>query len=332
MKISVIMPVYNGEKYLTTAISSVLNQTFADFEFIIVNDGSTDSSEKIINSFNDSRIVYIKNEKNEGIVSSLNNALRIAKGKYIARMDADDIAMKERLEKQFNVMENDKTIDVLGTGTEIFGEGIKTYQVKPKISPKKLKAELLFNPCVCHPSVMIRKETLDRYSITYKEEFKGAEDFELWWQIANIGKICVIPDVLHRYRIHGNQVTQNKDVKYRHLLLKLLDVRLSTLDIILTENEKNIFIDYCMNNFSKFDAITIKKYIDCIAKIVKKNKKIKFFDDYYLKEVCSLSIVYLINNTILNSSEKKDCINYLFDIRIVPLVMKIKFYFHGIRK
>lgn len=328
MKISVIMPVYNGEKFLTEAISSILNQTFTDFEFIIINDGSIDSSEKIINSFDDNRIVYIKNEKNEGIVSSLNKGLKIARGKYIARMDADDIAVNNRFEKQFYAMEKDKTIDVLGTGTEIFGEGIKTYQVKPKLSPKKLKAELLFSPCVCHPSVMIRKETLDKYSIMYKEEFKGAEDFELWWQIASIGKICVLPDVLHCYRIHGNQVTQNKDNKYRNLLLKLLDVRLATLDVILTENEKNIFIDYCMNNFDKFNVMTIKKYIDCINKIVKKNGNIKFFDNYCLRKECTMSIVNLINNALLNSSEKKTCTKYLFKVKIVPITLKTKLYFH----
>jgi len=113
--VSVVMPVYNGEKYLRESIDSILNQTYTDYEFIIVNDGSNDKTEEIILSYNDNRIRYIKNEKNLQIVKSLNRGIELAKGRYIARMDADDISLPRRFEKQITFMENNLEIGVCGT-------------------------------------------------------------------------------------------------------------------------------------------------------------------------------------------------------------------------
>lgn len=113
--VSVLMPVYNGAKYLHEAVKSILDQTYADFEFLIVNDGSTDDSEKIILSFKDPRIVIIKNEINIGLINSLNKGLTIAKGKYIARMDADDVAMPQRLELQVKEFNTNPNAIVIGT-------------------------------------------------------------------------------------------------------------------------------------------------------------------------------------------------------------------------
>lgn len=113
--ISVLMPVYNSEKYLNEAIESILNQTFVDFEFIIINDASNDNSENIIESYQDSRIKYFKNEKNLGVAKTLNKGLKLAQGKYIARMDSDDISLPERLYKQFKFMEVYNDIDVCGS-------------------------------------------------------------------------------------------------------------------------------------------------------------------------------------------------------------------------
>ncbi|HGF9542707.1 TPA: glycosyltransferase family 2 protein, partial [Acinetobacter baumannii] len=115
MLVSVVLPAYNAELYLKEAIDSVLSQTFTDFELIILNDGSIDRTEEIILSYNDSRIVYVKNEKNLGLIGTLNKGINLAKGKYIARMDADDICLPERFKKQVDFLEKNNEIDLIGT-------------------------------------------------------------------------------------------------------------------------------------------------------------------------------------------------------------------------
>ena len=138
-KITVLMPVYNGEKYLKESIESILKQTFRDFEFLIINDTSTDESEKIIRSFKDSRIKLIKNEKNIGLTKSLNKGLDLAKGEYMARMDADDISLPKRLEIQVAFMDKNPKIGVIGAWAKVIGESnkkyIKTYSNFEKIEP-----------------------------------------------------------------------------------------------------------------------------------------------------------------------------------------------------
>ena len=125
-KITVLMPVYNGEKYLREAIGSILNQTFNDFEFLIINDSSTDSTREIILSYDDTRIRLEDNEKNIGLTHSLNKGLRLAKGKYVARMDADDISLPDRLEKQLAVIENNTDVSIVACWIDIIDKN-NTY-------------------------------------------------------------------------------------------------------------------------------------------------------------------------------------------------------------
>lgn len=163
--ISVVMPVYNAELYLDEAIQSITNQTYKKFEFIIINDGSTDKSLEIIKKYKDeySRIVLISRE-NKGLVFSLNEGISKAKGKYIARMDADDISLSTRLEEQVAFMEENQEIGVCGSWVEVFGDNRKNTIWKMPKSNEELKTRLLFSVPVAHPSVMMRKEILDKYN------------------------------------------------------------------------------------------------------------------------------------------------------------------------
>lgn len=197
-QVSVVMPVYNGEKYLREAIDSVLSQTFDNFEFIIVNDGSTDSSEEIIRSYSDSRIVLV-NKPNSGIVDSLNLGIKRATGKYIARMDADDIMLPDRLKIQYRFMEENSRVDILASGFEWFGElsrggfhstnGIVT------------KGALMRGNPVGHPTVMMRKRSLEKLPVIYEHGYDYAEDFKLWFHAISHGlQINNIPDIVLKYR------------------------------------------------------------------------------------------------------------------------------------
>ncbi|MFT7344375.1 MAG: glycosyltransferase involved in cell wall biosynthesis [Lentimonas sp.] len=210
--ISVILPVYNAEEYLVEAIESVLNQSFSDFLLIVINDGSTDASKEIIHSFSDKRIVYVENEMNLGLIKTLNKGLDIAEGKYIARMDADDICYSDRFEKQFSFLElNEKHILCGGWAKRIDRLGNMLGAIKRIDSNDLLHANLLFTNPFVHPTIMFRKEMLK--GLYYNEEAVYCEDLEFWIRISmeTSFKIGNIPEYLLKYRWHESNVSvQNK--------------------------------------------------------------------------------------------------------------------------
>lgn len=204
--VSVLLPVYNGGEYLKPAIQSILDQTFKDFEFIIINDGSTDDSKKIINSFKDSRIVCVDQE-NQGIVASLNTALKLAKGTFIARQDADDLSAPLRLEKQLEAMHRDHELVLVGTNAaRINSAGKKTGEIKLPQDDASLRVAMLsYNPFV-HGSVLMKASVLKKVG-GYESEFWPAEDYRLWAKLLMFGKASNIPQDLYRHRSVETSIT-----------------------------------------------------------------------------------------------------------------------------
>ncbi|MFD2116983.1 glycosyltransferase family 2 protein [Paenibacillus yanchengensis] len=205
---SVIMPVYNGELHLEEAIQSVLNQSYIDFEFIIINDGSTDQSLKIITKYKlmDNRIHVISRD-NRGLVSSLNEGIAIAQGKYIIRMDADDICYSDRFEKQVDFLETHQSIDILSSYVTIIGEENVLLENKlnqPLVHP--LKQFLTDWYCFCHPAVVMRK-SIFKTLIGYQCYF--AEDLDLWLRACNEQmQFRKLEVSLLYYRVHHNSKTK----------------------------------------------------------------------------------------------------------------------------
>ena len=211
--ISVIMTAYNTEKYIKEAIESILNQTFKDFEFIIVDDGSTDNTRLIIEEYakKDRRIKILYNKKNLGIVKSLNKAIAIAKGKYIARMDSDDVSKLNRLEKQFVFMESNPKVGVCGTNFILINEKGKIIGWKsfPETNEKCKKAFFFCNP-FAHNTVMLRKECFDIFGY-YNNDFLYAEDLELWMRFGQKYKLHNLQKYLVYYRVHAiNSIFKNQ--------------------------------------------------------------------------------------------------------------------------
>lgn len=225
LSISVIMPVYNAQRYLSEAIESILTQTFRDFEFINVNDGSTDSSLEIIQRFQekDSRIRII-NQSNQGVTKSLNNAIHLAQGKYIARMDADDVSLPTRLEKQCQYMEAHPEIAVCGSRALIIddnGDVIKKDRIF--CTHEKIEHRHLAGKCsMKHPSVIIRADVLREVN-GYNEELPYAQDFDLWLRIGEIGKIENLPDVLIKYRRNVDSISYMKKREQWESACKAID-------------------------------------------------------------------------------------------------------------
>ncbi|HWY11544.1 MAG TPA: glycosyltransferase, partial [Bacteroidia bacterium] len=209
--ISVVLPVYNGEGYLRESVDSILNQTFSDFEFIILNDGSTDRSEDVILSYKDPRIKYHKH-LNCGLAATLNKGIDLAKGKYIARQDQDDISLPERLQKQIDFMESNPTVALLGTNAEIINEKSQSLQrfLNHAANSDILKFDLLFDNPFVHSSIMFRKAVIE-ISGNYMVSKEFFEDHNLWSRMARQAPIANLPDCLVKYREVSTSISRTID-------------------------------------------------------------------------------------------------------------------------
>lgn len=207
--ISVIMPVYNSAKYLALAIESILNQTYSDFEFIIIDDGSSDTSWKIIQKYSlkDKRIRAKQNSSNLGICQTLNYGLSIARGKYIARMDADDWSYPERLSKQVVFMKTHPKVVICGGAVQVCNADLKILNKRSyPISDKKIREKILkINP-FAHPAVMYRKEAVIEAG-GYNEKLVTVEDYDLYFRLGNLGKLANLSDTLLKLRLRDNSIS-----------------------------------------------------------------------------------------------------------------------------
>lgn len=203
VKISIILPFYNAETYLSDCIESILAQTFTDFELLAINDGSIDGSANVVKKFNDKRIQLITLENN--FVESLNYGLTISNGKYIVRMDADDLMFPKRLEIQYEFMERYSEIDLCGSWAESFGEVVKIMQYEH--SHEAIISSMLLYNCIIHPTVIIRKSTVLNLKLKYKD-YSYADDYKFWTDFALSGaRFANIPQPLIYYRTSSNQLT-----------------------------------------------------------------------------------------------------------------------------
>ncbi len=304
-KISVIMPVYNGEKYLREAIDSILAQTFTDFEFIIINDCSVDGTEEIVLSYTDERIVYIKNEKNMGVAETLNRGVAIAKGEYIARMDADDISLPERFNKQVEYMDSHSNIGVCGSNVRFFGE--KVGETDMPIGSKWCKANMFFSNALAHPSVIIRRSVLDKCGLKYDPCFERMEDFDLWDRVCEQVDIDNISDPLLRYRIHKSQVTQNHTADEKDSQRNFKMRVLGRLSFEYTDEEFDSYIKYCFNfdSMSYNDVVNLEKLCN---KAYHANKKVHYYDDRCFYLTLRNCIWLCFHNAKLTEQQKKQLI------------------------
>ena len=208
-KVSVLMCAYNSEKYVAEAIESILNQTFKDFEFIIINDGSTDKTAEIVAEYakRDKRIKFINNKQNAGLIAALNQGLEFCHGEYIARMDSDDISLPTRFEKQVAYMDAHPECGVCGAGIKKFGTNITKEQVFNYQPIMRLLDFVIHGNKVAHPSTMIRKSVLDEHDIKYNPAYKYAEDFAFWVEVSKYTEIHNLQQVLLKYRWHDSNVS-----------------------------------------------------------------------------------------------------------------------------
>jgi glycosyltransferase involved in cell wall biosynthesis len=295
--VTVLMPVYNSEMYIKEAVDSILNQTFRDFELLIEYDDSTDRSLEILNSYSDPRIYIKKNKIKKGLVASLNEGLKLARGKYIIRMDADDISLPDRLYSQVDFMDVNPEISVCGTWLKTIGDKNEVWTT-PRIHDD-IFAGMLFRPNIHHPTVIIRKDTILNLQEFYNDDFKHAEDMEYWIRLANLGvKFANIEKVLLKYRLHEtnvgkihNEIQKKNSENIRWMQLRHLGIEPS--------EEEMLTYNILMNGISS-NPETIEKVSQLIMKIQEANKKIKIFSNPALSRELARNWFRLCSNSSFN--------------------------------
>ena len=306
--ISVVMSIFKRVIFLDEAIESILNQTFTNFEFIIVIEHS-DEQEKInkyiTSKYNDKRIKLINNKTKLGFAESLNVGIKLAKGKYIARMDDDDISLPLRFEKQFNYLEKHKDIGVLGTSVKVFMN--ENYESYPQTDSEIIKTNTLINNQMYHPTVMIRKEVIEENALYYDKNFK-TEDAELWSRAVKVTKMANMKNILFKYRASN----ENETVIAKQAVFN------SDIEIIKKQLKENLNLDLCfedvmylngrINNYTYLynRKQIMKRKNKLIRVILKRNKQLKYYNQKYL------SNLFDVNNTLFIKKLAKSIVRPIY--------------------
>jgi glycosyltransferase involved in cell wall biosynthesis len=292
--ISVILPVYNAAPYLKEAIESILNQSFTDFELLVIDDASTDNSVSIIKSFNDNRIVLFEKSINTGYTDSLIMAVIHSKGKYIARMDADDYSLKERFSTQFNYMESNPNVLVLGTMFKFMDSAVKISHIP--LGNKAIKLFALTQSPLAHPTAFIRRRVFDKYNLKYDRKFEPAEDYDLWSRVLDYGEIENLPDVLLYYRRHEKQVSAIQNEKQNQQSNK---IRQRQVEKLISFDGKLYTTDFAVRALVKYgwDEITsddLVKISFLLRDMWEANKLKQVYDDMLFLDFLKSTKAYYI--------------------------------------
>lgn len=321
-KISVILPVYNCELYINEAIDSILNQTFSNFELLIIDDKSTDKTVEIIKSYTDDRINLTIKEKNSGYTDSLNWAISIAKGIYIARMDGDDISMPTRFEEQIKVMEENPKIIVCGTNGKVLGTDKLIF--RPEFD-QDLKLALFDSNPFIHPSVIIRKNLFN--IIKYNKLMEPAEDFDLWCKSSELGQFYNIQNPLLEYRIHPKNISIINNIKQ---IENYIDIKINFFKALNFNTTK--FSDELLKKYfngSQINNYEFKKILNWFNNLKKSNKKLKKFENKRF----NLKIDEMANRFIFANLKKNKFyknIPLIFNLTLIQKINVMKYYYNKI--
>ena len=254
-EISVLMPVFNGEKYLAEAVDSILSQTFTDFEFIIINDGSTDATSDILAGYSDKRIKLVSLEQ-EGLIYCLNKGLELSAGKYVARMDSGDVSCPGRLQAQYSFMESHPEIGICGANFKEFLNNKIRYTSKLPANDTDIRAQMFAHPAFCPPTVMMRKDVLKESGLKYDEDFFGAEDYLLWTKLLDYTQGAIIPQVLLYHRIQATNATVEDDNDIANkieLMSKIQHLHMQKHGVSISQDECYIFTLFTDTAAAPFD-------------------------------------------------------------------------------
>jgi glycosyltransferase involved in cell wall biosynthesis len=240
-KVSVIMPVYNAGEYVATAIESILKQSFGDFELLVVDDGSTDRSAEVVAGYSDPRLRRVENERNLGIAATRNRSIELARGRYIAWLDADDMSARRRLEKQVCLFESEPDIGICGTWVKPVGISPESVWRYPTDSAF-LRSRMIFDSPLATSSVMMRRELIDGAEAPFDPSFPPAEDYDLWERLSRNCNVTNLPEVLTYYRVHAAQTSLTKADQRRQSVIRVQRRQLERLGILPSPAEMELHL------------------------------------------------------------------------------------------
>ena len=273
------MPVYNSSVFINEAIESILNQTYNDFELIIIDDCSTDNTKEIVKSYTDPRIILISKTENSGISKSLNLGIQHSKGKYIARMDGDDISLPTRFQTQYDLLETNNKIILCGTWYHILNSN---ETIKHPTNFEEIKLAFLNYNAIGHPTVMFRNSVFKKADLHYDPEQEPAEDYDLWIRSLKYGQIVNIPIPLYKYRQHVNQISQLNSAEQ---IQKMNELRLKAFKYIfdgITSDHRQS-IEIWANKHALLSKEALKQFIDFCSTLLRNNRNTPFIDPLLLK-------------------------------------------------
>ena len=270
MNLTVLMPAYNAAKHIEEAIQSILNQTFPDFKLLVINDGSSDETEAIIQDFckNDDRVVYVENEENLGLVGVLKKGVELTTTKYLARMDADDIALPNRLALQVAFMESNQDLIASGGAIKYIGlnEGAIFY---PKEQHDEIIAEFFLRNPMVHPTMILRNDLLKKYNLNYSypdflntREYVWPEDYALWYQLSKKGKLANLEDVILEYRAGEQSISFREKGKQYNRYSNFFTYLFSDLGLEFTKKDIKIHTEFALAKEASFSVKEYKIWID----------------------------------------------------------------------
>lgn len=280
-KVTVLMSVYNGELFLREAIDSILAQTYPNFEFVIYDDCSTDNTLKIIQSYDDPRIIYRRNTTNKGLTANLADGVSRSKSKYIARMDADDIAYPDRFEKQVEWMEQHPEISIMGTPVNYFynipGDGGVAFQPQDDAT---IKATLFISFTLMHPSIIIRRKDLVSRNINYNPQYRYSQDHALYFDCILVGlQFANMPEPLLYMRAHKGSISRHLHGPQQECSMKIRRnfMRVTGIDAGCDENEIEVYNTFASGFFP--DSVEkVYMYERFVRKVCDNPLTLKFFD------------------------------------------------------
>jgi len=297
VEITVILPVYNCAAYVALAIESILNQTFTNFELLIIDDASTDHTLKIVKSYTDERIRWFTKEKNSGQVDSLNFGIEHSKGKYVAIMHGDDYSLPERLAAQFEFMEAHPEIGLCGSWYRIMNEATA---FRLPLTHDELKLQLIFTCPFSHPTVMLRRATLEQKKLRYQPGFTVSEDYDLWIRMAAVTTMANVPEILLEYRDHPAQASKN----WKRMQIEVFDIRNRYLKILFPDNS----FEYPFSVYSD-ELNTSEQFCQSLSKKV---------NDLEMLESQSIHLVTNVSGGFkeyLYSERKRAVLKFIYDKR-----------------
>ena len=325
-KVSVLMPVYNSSSFIKEAVESILNQTYTNFELLIYDDHSTDNTIELVEGYKDSRITLFRKDKNTGYTNSLIMGITKSTGKYIARMDSDDISDLKRFEKQVNFLEANPEYGIVGSQLKTIATDEASQVWSYPATDEDIRLHTIIDSPFAHPSVMIRKDVLDKHELSYDASFEPSEDYKLWVDLLKVTKGANINEVLVYYRLHKNQtISTKKNIRIKNSNLIRQEIVKDFFDCRLTDEELMVHYYY-------FNEISINSSGSIMEKYMWRKKMLGWFDesDFHQKARLLVEEYWVINLRTL-SGFRPSFIKFIFNKFLVKNFSILETFKFGIK-